>query len=235
MSEPRRIHFWAGLAILSVLIALMVWQGSFTVGDYGPQTPEQTYVFWALSTVIFLLTVLLGFILFRDAVKLYFARRAGVEGTRIRTKILVGALGLVFLPTVFLFLWSVEVLNRNLDKWFSRPAERIKLNLAEIGGAMEAEARRRAAVAARWLADSAMFREFLSGSGTPAEFFSKACELAGAEVIHFARPDGGQLAICQSQQEGAKGPEVTATAPVAGRSEERRVGKECRSRWSPYH
>ena len=23
--------------------------------------------------------------------------------------------------------------------------------------------------------------------------------------------------------------------PVAGRSEERRVGKECRSRWSPYH
>ena len=23
--------------------------------------------------------------------------------------------------------------------------------------------------------------------------------------------------------------------PYAGRSEERRVGKECRSRWSPYH
>ena len=23
--------------------------------------------------------------------------------------------------------------------------------------------------------------------------------------------------------------------PAAGRSEERRVGKECRSRWSPYH
>src|SRR5574340_1204624 len=26
-----------------------------------------------------------------------------------------------------------------------------------------------------------------------------------------------------------------AAAPVCGRSEERRVGKECRSRWSPYH
>ena len=25
------------------------------------------------------------------------------------------------------------------------------------------------------------------------------------------------------------------TIPVAIRSEERRVGKECRSRWSPYH
>ena len=27
----------------------------------------------------------------------------------------------------------------------------------------------------------------------------------------------------------------TDRALVAGRSEERRVGKECRSRWSPYH
>src|ERR1043166_1448024 len=28
---------------------------------------------------------------------------------------------------------------------------------------------------------------------------------------------------------------VTAAARLAPRSEERRVGKECRSRWSPYH
>ena len=28
---------------------------------------------------------------------------------------------------------------------------------------------------------------------------------------------------------------MALAAPVAGRSEERRVGKECRSRWSPYH
>ena len=29
--------------------------------------------------------------------------------------------------------------------------------------------------------------------------------------------------------------EVYGVADVPGRSEERRVGKECRSRWSPYH
>ena len=28
---------------------------------------------------------------------------------------------------------------------------------------------------------------------------------------------------------------MIAAAEAAGRSEERRVGKECRSRWSPYH
>lgn len=216
MAFSQRFRFTAGLIALSVLFALVVWQGSFTVGDYGPESPEQTYVFWALSSLIFLLTVLLTFILFRDAVKLYFARRAGVEGTRIRTKILVGAVGLTVLPAVFLFLWSFEVLNRNLDKWFSRPAERIKLSLAEIGRAMDAEAQRRAKVAARWLADSAPFREFLSGSGTPAEFFSKACETAGAEEIHFVRPDGGHLAVCQATSAAGGGSEHTARTPVAG-------------------
>src|SRR2546430_6695027 len=36
------------------------------------------------------------------------------------------------------------------------------------------------------------------------------------------------------QPKGAKAP-AAAAAPAPPRSEERRVGKECRSRWSPYH
>ena len=39
------------------------------------------------------------------------------------------------------------------------------------------------------------------------------------------------VAIAQS----APGPIAVNGAIVVGRSEERRVGKECRSRWSPYH
>ena len=37
-------------------------------------------------------------------------------------------------------------------------------------------------------------------------------------------------------KEGDTGsPEVQIAVLTADRSEERRVGKECRSRWSPYH
>ena len=35
--------------------------------------------------------------------------------------------------------------------------------------------------------------------------------------------------------EGQKAGELAAFIRMRGRSEERRVGKECRSRWSPYH
>ena len=49
--------------------------------------------------------------------------------------------------------------------------------------------------------------------------------------------------MSQSDNNNAKCPYHTAPSPEQGaeqqrelsRSEERRVGKECRSRWSPYH
>ena len=48
------------------------------------------------------------------------------------------------------------------------------------------------------------------------------------------------LAVCgkDAVTKGVKaGDIIKAIAPICGgkRSEERRVGKECRSRWSPYH
>src|SRR2546422_10097967 len=44
-----------------------------------------------------------------------------------------------------------------------------------------------------------------------------------------ALPDDG------NRYEGGHGELLVAPAPRLWRSEERRVGKECRSRWSPYH
>ena len=52
-------------------------------------------------------------------------------------------------------------------------------------------------------------------------------------------PVGLPLRITPTQQQrwsgGAPGPITALTNMPAARSEERRVGKECRSRWSPYH
>src|SRR6266550_4092325 len=45
------------------------------------------------------------------------------------------------------------------------------------------------------------------------------------------RPASRQVAKTTTQNASA----ATGTGPTAWRSEERRVGKECRSRWSPYH
>ena len=60
----KRYLYGSGVALLAILITLLVWQVSFTFGEFGPVTAVQTSVFWAVSTLIFLLTVTLGFMLF---------------------------------------------------------------------------------------------------------------------------------------------------------------------------
>ena len=137
----RRFLYGAGIVLLIISATLVIWQGSFTFGDFGPSSPEQTFLYWAVSTLVFLLTVTLGWILFRTGAKLYVERRSNREGSRIRTRLVIGALALSFMPVFFLVLWSVSVLNRNLDKWFSRPAEGVRLELSQIAEVLGREAR----------------------------------------------------------------------------------------------
>ena len=52
---------------------------------------------------------------------------------------------------------------------------------------------------------------------------------AGVATSVSAFPGSGASAV------GSGFPQAARVPPARARSEERRVGKECRSRWSPYH
>lgn len=145
----KRYVFGLGILALLVLATLVVWQGSFSV-DYSPEGSAQIFLFWAVSTLVFLMTVTLGFMLFRQGLKLYIERQTNQEGSRLRTKLVVGALALSFLPVVFLVVFSIQVLNRNLDKWFSRPAMQVRESLIDIGVGIRQETQRRLDVLARY-------------------------------------------------------------------------------------
>src|ERR1700688_1191232 len=148
----KRYLFWSGLALLAILLTLVVWQVSFSFGNYGPADAGQTFIFWAVSTLIFLLTVTLGFMLFRTGVKLYFERQSDREGSRIQTKLVLGALALSLLPVAFLVSFSYGVLNRTVEKWFTRPAEGIKFSLIDTSVALGEEVQNRAQALANWIA-----------------------------------------------------------------------------------
>jgi two-component system, NtrC family, nitrogen regulation sensor histidine kinase NtrY len=148
----KRYVFSSGLVLLTILLALVVWQVSFNFGDYSPANAAQTFLFWAVSLIVFILTVTLGFMLFRDGVKLYLERQSNREGSRIKSKFVVGALALSLLPVAFLFIFSYVILNRNVEKWFSRPAEGIRIQLIDTGIALGDEVQGRAQALANWLA-----------------------------------------------------------------------------------
>ena len=61
-----------------------------------------------------------------------------------------------------------------------------------------------------------------------AEHFS-GCLICGAPITYRAESSIQTCSICHKEQL------TNAVCENGHRSEERRVGKECRSRWSPYH
>ena len=182
----RRILYGAAIVLLAILVALVVWQGSFNFGKYGPADPQQTFVFWAISSLIFVLMVTLGFILVRTVVKLYIGRRSNQEGSRIQTKLVAGALALSITPALFLVLFSYEVLNRNLDKWFSQPAESSHQTFVQISETLRNELKDEAELQAALLAAQPETRRLIvDGARTPGflERFAKEQDLAAAAIL----------------------------------------------------
>ncbi len=181
--------FGSAVVLLSILASLVVSQGSFNLGTFAPAPSniQQTYLFWAVSTLIFILTVTLGFMLFRTVVKLYIERQTNRPGSQIKSKLIGGALALSVLPIFFLVLWSVSVLNLNLDKWFSRPAQTMNIDLAQISSALNQEEGDKVAAQAHWLA---------SQPAQSADFYARFCQENQIEKAEVDRPDGSRRMLC---------------------------------------
>jgi two-component system, NtrC family, nitrogen regulation sensor histidine kinase NtrY len=188
----------AGISFL-VLFALVIWQGSFSFGSYAPADVQQTSIIWAVSTVIFLLFVTLAFMLFRTSVKLYIDRQSNREGSRIRSKLIFGALAMTLTPVLFSVLFSVYVLNRNLDKWFSRPARHVELNLQQVDQAFRTESQDRAQSQADWLSLLPQTRKAAQTGEVDREYFLQICTSKRIASLQLSRADGSSLQLCQTQ------------------------------------
>ena len=128
-----RPAFIIAISIL-VLILMVSLFGltSLNLPFISPSGSAATFLLFALSTLIFLGLVIFGFILARSLIKLHIERRAKILGSKFKTKLVYGALGLSVLPVFFLFLFSYSLLNRTLDQWFSRPFERLSSDAHQV-------------------------------------------------------------------------------------------------------
>ncbi|HTC34986.1 MAG TPA: ATP-binding protein [Bryobacteraceae bacterium] len=182
----KRLMFGSAVVLLGILVTLVVWQGSFSLSP-APSTIQQTYLFWAVSTLIFILTVTLGFNLFRTVVKLYIERQGNRPGSHIKSKLIGGALALSVLPIIFLVLWSVSVLNLNLDKWFSRPARTMNIDLVQIANALNQEVTDKLTAQAHWLAAQPV---------QSADFYERFCQENQIEKAEIQQTGGGTRVLC---------------------------------------
>jgi two-component system nitrogen regulation sensor histidine kinase NtrY len=114
-----------GLCLL-VLFAILAALNAFNIGIPNPATAQQFFIFTGLSIVAFLLFVAVLIMLVRNVLKLYADQRSHVMGTRLRTRMLWGAVLVSLIPIVFMFIFSYGLMNRAVDRWFSQPVTEMR-------------------------------------------------------------------------------------------------------------
>jgi nitrogen fixation/metabolism regulation signal transduction histidine kinase len=137
-----------------VLLVVLVSQAAFNLKFISPNSNRQLLFFAALTILIFLLFVALTFVLARNLLKLLVERRLGVIGSKFRTRMVVGALLLSSVPVIVMFLFSYGLMNRSIEKWFSRPVEEVREDTATMASLLSTYAFNNAQTEAQSIAES---------------------------------------------------------------------------------
>lgn len=119
-ARRRSVALLAGGALLffALLGALQAFNTS-KISFLNPDTSGETLAFTALTVIIFLLLIMLLMLLLRNIFKLYAGQASTALGARLRNRMVAGAVLIALMPAVFMFLFSFQLMNRSIDRWFS--------------------------------------------------------------------------------------------------------------------
>ena len=142
-TQRRRklISLILGSSVL-LLFAALATLNAFNLKFLNPAGIFQIFLFTGLSTLAFVLFVAVLVLLVRNVLKLYADQRSRVLGSRLRVRMLWGAVLVSLLPIAFMFTFSYLLMNRAVDRWFSQPvtemrddSNRIALELSQYTAA----------------------------------------------------------------------------------------------------
>src|SRR5579885_3070556 len=119
-------------AIVLALLLILASLNAFKLNFLYPHSVAAVFLFTTLTVVVFLLFLLMVVLLSRNILKIYADRRSRLLGSRLRSRLLVGALLLSFAPAVFMFFFSFGLMNRSIDRWFSQPVSQLREDSTRI-------------------------------------------------------------------------------------------------------
>jgi two-component system, NtrC family, nitrogen regulation sensor histidine kinase NtrY len=133
-SSRRRTIAWLAAGAFVISAALVALNAFNTTGNryLTPKTTEDILVFTAMSVIVFLLLLVLLVLLIRNILKLFVDQRSRALGSRLRTRLVVGAALIALAPAAFMYLFSFQLLNRSVDRWFSQPTSELRENSTRV-------------------------------------------------------------------------------------------------------
>jgi PAS domain S-box-containing protein len=114
----RRAVVFLGTGVLLIVLAFGVLQ-AFNFPFLNPDTSGETLAFTGLTVLVFILLLVLLLLLLRNILKIFADQSSNALGARLRTRMVLGAALIALTPAVFMFLFTFQLMNRSIDRWFS--------------------------------------------------------------------------------------------------------------------
>ncbi|WP_459923632.1 sensor histidine kinase [Desulfatiferula olefinivorans] len=133
LERKRRKKEFILIGFIIVAVAVITYVISRTTNFGGDFPISNTILMFILININMMLLLFLLLLVFRNLAKLYYDRKHGVMGSKLRTKLLVGFITLTLLPTTVLFYFSIQFISTSLDFWFNAPVEQALDNSLSIG------------------------------------------------------------------------------------------------------
>ena len=109
-----------------VILLFLIAENAFNLKFLSPDNSGSILLFTALSGISFLLFLMLVVLLVRNFLKLYASGQSRVLGSRLRARMLLGALLLSVVPAFFMLSFNYLLMNRSIDRWFSQPVVQLR-------------------------------------------------------------------------------------------------------------
>jgi two-component system nitrogen regulation sensor histidine kinase NtrY len=137
--RTKLVLLWHRSGLLFRAILMLLVTGAFGLLLYSQWDQEDASN--AGSNLLFLLLInltitvigILVFLVGRNVLKLFFERRHGILGSKLRVKLVVAFVGLTLIPAVIQFVMSSGFLTAAMEGWFSRQIEDTVESAIEVG------------------------------------------------------------------------------------------------------
>lgn len=106
------------IVTIAVIVILSLLEGHLYRQEAALPLSSNVLIFGLININIILIIFLL-FLIIRNVAKLIFERRRGVIGSSLRTKLVVAFVSLSLIPTVLLFIVSINFISYSIDNWFN--------------------------------------------------------------------------------------------------------------------
>jgi two-component system nitrogen regulation sensor histidine kinase NtrY len=113
-----------GIIIALIILFLTIYYFFRQSTEFSP-TNVTNILLTSLQIIVLLLALILFFVLGRNLIKLYLERKRKIAGSHFKTKLVIFFTALSFVPTLLLFLFTSDLINRNIEQWFKPDINKI--------------------------------------------------------------------------------------------------------------